>query len=122
MKSLNALNFSYELAYMTGEIFLAFPSKSQEEENQFVANGIVGAIPHHPLIKHYLGLIERNFIGSGELVFQQGVYLWTELTKHSEWSKGVKLYPPDWFLPYNHQTKQTNITENTHTMHYLLLS
>lgn len=40
MKTLNALYLSYELAYMTGEIFLAFPSKSQEEENQFVLNKI----------------------------------------------------------------------------------
>lgn len=93
-----------------------------EEENMFVANGIIGSIPHQPLMKHYKKLIEENFRGSGELVFQPGMYLWTELAKHSQWSKNVKIYPTDWFLPYNHQTNITNITENTHTNHYYLKS
>lgn len=93
-----------------------------EEENMFVANGIIGAVPHHPMLAHYKGLIERNFRGSGELVFQAGMFLWTELVKHSEWSNGVKLYPADWFLPYNHQTGITRMTENTHTNHYYLKS
>lgn len=93
-----------------------------EEENMFVANGIIGAIPHHPMLQHYKKLIEENFRGTGELVFQPGMYLWTELVKHSEWSDGVKLYSAEWFLPYNHQTDTLKITENTHTNHYYLKS
>ncbi len=93
-----------------------------EEENMFVANGIIGAVPHHPMLQHYKKLIDENFRGTGELVFQAGMYLWTELVKHSEWSKGVKLYAPEWFLPYNHQTDTLKITENTHTNHYYLKS
>lgn len=92
------------------------------EENQFIANGVIGAIQHHPLLKHYMGVIERNFIGGGELVFQQGVYLFTELVKHSHFTPGIKIYPAEWFLPYNHQSKVTNITENTLCMHYYLNS
>lgn len=91
-----------------------------QEENQFIANGIIGAVPHHPLIQHYLRLLETNFIGSGELVFQPGMYLFTELVKYSKWTPGITIYPPEWFLPYNHQTKEMNMTENTHTMHYYL--
>lgn len=93
-----------------------------EEENMFVANGIIGAVPHHPMLQHYLKLFDENFRGGGELVFQQGMYLWTELTKYSKWSGDVKLYPAEWFLPYNHQTKITKITENTHTNHLYLKS
>jgi mannosyltransferase OCH1-like enzyme len=93
-----------------------------EEENQFIANGIVGAIPHHPLIQHYLGIVERNFRGGGELVFQPGMYLWTELIKYSKWSDRVTIYPAEWFLPFNHQSKETKITENTHTNHLYLKS
>lgn len=93
-----------------------------EEENMFIANGIFGVIPKHPMLKHYMEIVESNFIGSGDLVFQPGMYLWTELVKYSKWSSSIKIYPADWFLPYNHQNKQTNITKNTHTMHYYLKS
>ena len=93
-----------------------------EEENQFIANGIIGSIPHHPMIQHCMGVMRRNFRGSGELVFQPGMYLWTELVKYSQWTPGIKIYPADWFLPYNHQTGVTKITPNTHTNHFYLKS
>lgn len=93
-----------------------------EEENKFVANGIIGAEPNHPMLWHYKKLIEENFRGGGELVFQPGMFLWTELSKHSEWSGDVKIYPPEYFLPYNHQTKETKITSNTYTNHHYLKS
>lgn len=93
-----------------------------EEENQFIANGIIGSIANHPMLKHYMGIINRNFLGKGELVFQPGMYLWTELVKYSQWSPKIKIYPAEWFLPYNHQSKITRITDNTHTIHYYLKS
>jgi mannosyltransferase OCH1-like enzyme len=102
--------------------FLGHTIFACEEENQFVANGIVGAVPHHPLIQKYLQTVDDNYIGGGDLVFQPGMYLWTELVKYSPWSKDVTLYSPEWFLPYNHQTKQTKMTENTHTTHLYLKS
>lgn len=88
------------------------------EENQFVCNGIVGAVPKHPLLKKYLETVETNFIGSGDLVFQPGMFLWTEMVKYSEWSSRIKIYSADWFLPYDHQTGITNMTNNTHTIHF----
>lgn len=93
-----------------------------EEANYFVANGVIGAISHHPLIKDYLGKLTRNFKGSGELVFQPGMGLWTECIKQGPWKNVIKIYPAEWFLPYNHQTGVTNITENTHTNHFYLRS
>lgn len=93
-----------------------------EEENMFIANGIIGAIAHHPMLKHYKKLIEENFRGDGELVFQPGMYLWTELVKYSEWTSDIKVYPADWFLPFNHQTGITKMTENTHCVHHYLKS
>lgn len=93
-----------------------------EEENKFIANGIIGAEAHHPMLVHYKKLIEDNFKGTGELVFQPGMYLWTELVKYSEWSGDVNIYPPEIFLPYNHQTNVLNITEHTVTNHYYLKS
>ncbi len=93
-----------------------------EEENMFIANGIIGSVVHHPLLQRYKKLIEENFRGTGELVFQPGMFLWTELVKHSEWTPRVKIYSAEWFLPYNHQNNTTNITPNTHTNHFYLKS
>ncbi len=93
-----------------------------EEENMFIANGIIGAVTNHPMLKVYKKLIEENFRGGGELVFQPGMYLWTELVKYSKWSQDIRVYPAEWFLPYNHQTNVTNITRNTITTHYYLRS
>lgn len=93
-----------------------------KEENQYIANGIFGVIPHHPMLAHYLGIVDRNYIGTGELVFQPGMFLWTELVTYSEWTPRIKVYDADWFLPYDHQYNTTKITENTHTMHYYMKS
>lgn len=93
-----------------------------EEANYFVANGIIGAVAHHPLIQEYLGKLTRNFRGSGELVFQPGMGLWTECIKQGPWVNQIKIYPAEWFLPYDHNTGITKITENTHTNHYYLKS
>ncbi len=86
-----------------------------EEENGFVSNAIIGSIPEHPILQDYLGKVERNFIGGGDLVFQPGMYLWTEITRYS---KDVSIYPPEYFLPYNHHLNRTIITENTRTIHF----
>ena len=93
-----------------------------EEENKFIANGIIGVIPNHPMLQHYKELIETNFRGGGDMVFQPGMYLWTELVKYSKWTPKIKVYSADWFLPYNHQTDVLKMTENTHTNHYYLKS
>lgn len=93
-----------------------------EEENKFIANGIIGVTPNHPMLKHYKELIEENFRGGGDMVFQPGMYLWTELVKYSKWTPDITVYPAEYFLPYNHQTDVLKITPNTYTNHYYLKS
>lgn len=93
-----------------------------EEHNYFLANGIVGSVAHHPVLVEYIKTVDENFIGSGALVFQPGMFLWTDLIKQGPHRDKVKIYSPEWFLPYNHQTGETITTENTHTMHYYLKS
>lgn len=85
------------------------------EENGFVSNAIVGSIPKHPILTDYLGKVERNFIGSGDLVFQPGMFLWTEIVRYST---DVTIYPPEYFLPYNHHMDRLLVTDNTYTIHY----
>lgn len=102
--------------------FLEHTLFAVEERNMFIANSIFGVVPHHPLLQKYLKTVDDNFLGSGDLVFQPGMYLWTELIKYSPWSGDVKIYPAEWFLPWDHQAKVTSITENTHIMHLYLKS
>lgn len=90
-----------------------------EEENGFVSNAIVGSVPRHPIIGDYLGKVERNFKGGGDLVFQPGMFLWTEVVKYSP---GIKVYPPEFFLPYNHHLDRLKLTENSHVIHHFAKS
>ena len=85
------------------------------EENGFVSNAIVGAEAGHPVLADYLGKVDRNYIGTGELIFPPGMYLWTELTK---FDNRVMVYPTEWFLPFNWQSNTMRQTENTYTIHY----
>jgi mannosyltransferase OCH1-like enzyme len=93
-----------------------------EEKNYFVANSVIGAVAGHPLIQHYLGTLQRNFRGDGELVFQPGMGLWTELIKQGPWVNHIKIYPAEYFFPYDHQSGETHITPNSYTIHYYLKS
>jgi len=93
-----------------------------EEANYFIANGVVGSEKGHPIIQDYLGKLTRNFKGTGELVFQPGMGLWTECIKQGPHLDKVKIFTPEYFLPYNWQTGQTNITKNSYTNHYYLQS
>lgn len=86
-----------------------------EEENNFVSNAIIGSERRHPILEDCLGKMERNFIGGGDLVFQPGMYLWTEVVRYSP---GVKIYPPEYFLPFNHHSGELKTTNNTYTVHH----
>ena len=50
------------------------------------------------------------------MVFETQMQLWTELIKYRPVGQ-VRLYPEDYFLPYNPHTGVTNTTENTRTHH-----
>ena len=87
------------------------------EENGFIANSVIGTPPGNPILKEYLGIVDRNFKGGGELVFEPGMEAWSNIIKkHGE----VTVFPPEYFFPYNHEKNTTNITNNTHTYHYFL--
>jgi len=84
-----------------------------KETNGFIANGIMGGEQGLGMFKEYLETVESNFIGSGSMVFEPGMRLLTDLI----YRYGYKTYEPEYFLPYNHQTKETKITDKTITYH-----
>lgn len=97
------------------------------ESNGYVANGIIGAVKGHPLLKTVMDIMEE-LDGSDDFVFEYGMKIWTkELDKYGEnqWNKKNNItqfdnniiYPSEYFLPYDHQTGLTNITSNSYTLH-----
>lgn len=93
------------------------------EKNGIISNAIIGAEAGHPLLKEYLRRIDDNFKGSGDLVFEPGVRAFADLI----WSRyggkeNFKVYPPDYFYPYSHETGQTTYTANTRTVHHFMKS
>lgn len=90
-----------------------------KEENNFSSNAIIGAHMEYPMLKKYLDTVEANFIGSGDLVFQPGMFLWTEMIEQAaRLDASVKIYPPEYFLPYNHHIDRLLITENSRCIHH----
>ena len=96
-------------AFLDNKIFAC------EEANGFVSNAVIGAEAKHPLLKNYLETVDGNFIGGGSLIYQPGMFLWTEMAKQSP---DVKIYPTEYFLPYNWQADTMKVTEKTVTIHY----
>ena len=89
-----------------------------KEDNGFVANGIIGAIPFHPSMMEYITQMDK-LSGSDDKVFENGMEVWTPIAYRAEADGHAKIYPQEYFLPYNHQTNKVNVTPNTHTYHNL---
>lgn len=109
MRILPGKNFD---ALLNNRMFLA------REVAGLWANSALGAEPHHPILEEYLGHVERNFRGDGELVFQPGIRAFDDVFwKKDLQALGVKVCPTEMFFPYNHLNGQTNITSETIVMH-----
>jgi len=87
------------------------------------ANMGLGAEVGHPVIGEYLRIVNENFVGTGDLVFQTGIQAWHDLIWNTNLDAyGIKLYPVDYFCPYNHLNGQVNITENSVVYHHFYKS
>lgn len=102
------------------------------EENGFISNAVVGVERHHPLVKACMAAME-SLDGSDDMVFENGMELWTRklddygVFREAPHENGIfyktsdpslyKIYPSEFFFPYNHQTGVTEITGNSYTLH-----
>ena len=93
-----------------------------KEDNGFIANGIVGSVKDHPLLGDFLNYVEQHFKGDDGKVFEAGMEVFTNMVYSAKPKWGIKVYPMEYFLPFNHQTGITNITDNTITFHHYLKS
>jgi mannosyltransferase OCH1-like enzyme len=94
-----------------------------EEENGFVSNAVIGAEAGHPILSYYTGMLDRNFRGTGDMVFMPGIQLWTEIVKWGGNCHGIdessrRVYPPEYFMPWSNRTKELRVTENSYTIHH----
>lgn len=87
---------------------------SCKEENGFITNGVMGGEQGLLMFKEYLDTVESNFIGSGSMVFEPGMRLLTDLIYRYKY----RLFDTEYFLPYNHQTNETKITDKTICFHH----
>ena len=91
----------------------------KEESIGFFSNAIIGAEAGHPTLGEYLNKVEQNFRGDGDLVFEAGMRLWTDVVTWAQNKDlGIKIYPQEYFMPFDNITKQENITSNSRTKHY----
>lgn len=91
------------------------------EKNNFVSNAIVGTEERHPLIEKYLQTVTDNFIGSGDLVMAPGMYLFNEMVWAARPGE-VSIFPPDRWLPYDHQTDVMEQSPMTIAVHHFAKS
>ena len=87
------------------------------EDNKFLPNGIFGAEKGHKSLKKFLDIVD-TLDGKNDSVFQNGMQQWTPIMYEARRNGEAIIYPPEYFIPYNHYTGKTNITENTYTFHY----
>jgi len=89
------------------------------EFNGFLGNSGMGSEPGHSFLRHYMDLIDQNFRGDGELVFQIGMTLFNDILYTADKAAlGITIVGTDYFFPYNHMTGKTEITENTRVIHH----
>jgi hypothetical protein len=92
------------------------------ENNNFLGNSVIGAEKGHLTLKRCLDRMETEFLGSDK-IFEAGMEIFTqEVYAAKDAGLGIRIYEPDWFFPYDHQTGVTRRTENTVMHHHFLKS
>jgi hypothetical protein len=93
------------------------------ENDHVVANSIIGAEQFHPLLKKYLEIVNGNFKGGGDLIFEPAERLFTDLCLGLYGNfEDMITYSSDYFFPMNEITKEEKITKNTHVYHHFMRS
>jgi len=66
-------------------------------------------------------ILDKNFKGDGDMVFEPGLRLFNDMICMSDLNKyDIKIYPSDYFCCYNWQKNEVKITENTRVYHHYL--
>ena len=109
---------SFDALLGTGASFLCC-----REENGFVANSFLAAEPGHYVCRDHLAEVEEKFRGDDDKVFEAAMELLTPRVGAAAASDPkVRILPPEYCLPYNHQTGTINVTPDTVAFHHFVKS
>ena len=103
------------------------------EEKEYVATSFMAFEKEHPLVKQFLNLYESIsfFDKNGQIITGTNVAKLTNLliekgfvqeNYYQELEEGIKIYPKEFFSPYDYINCHYNITENSYCVHYFAVS
>jgi mannosyltransferase OCH1-like enzyme len=87
------------------------------ENDHIIGNSAIGSEKGHPLLIKYLDLVQNNFRGDGEFIFEPAERLFGDLVNGHYGKVGpVTTYSEEYFFPFN-EKGEGEVTENSHTIH-----
>lgn len=103
------------------------------EEKGYVATSFMAFEKEHPLVKQFLNLYENiSFLDkNGQIITGTNVAKLTNLliekgfvqeNYYQELEEGIKIYPKEFFSPYDYINCHYNITENSYCVHNFAVS
>lgn len=92
----------------------------KENTNGFIASCVMGAEPQAKVLKECLAQIDSKFKGDDDKIFEASMGLITEPLYYASDDGRVKVLPPEYFTPYDHQTGEINVTSNTIAFHHFM--
>ena len=103
------------------------------EEKGYVATSFMAFEKEHPLVKQFLNLYENiSFLDkNGQIITGTNVAKLTNLfiekgfvqeNYYQELEEGIKIYPKEFFSPYDYINCHYNITENSYCVHHFSVS
>lgn len=103
------------------------------EEKEYVATSFMAFEKEHPLVKQFLNLYESIsfFYKNGQIITGTNVAKLTNLliekgfvqeNYYQELEEGIKIYPKEFFSPYDYINCHYNITENSYCVHHFAVS
>lgn len=103
------------------------------EEKEFVATSFMAFEKEHPLLKEFIKLYETlSFYNQkGEIIAGTNVEKLTKILKdkgfvqknyYQELENGIKIFPKEFFSPYDYINCYYEITENSYCVHHFFVS
>lgn len=103
------------------------------EEKEYVATSFMGFEKGHPLVKQFLNLYKNLtfFDGKGQIITGTNVAKLTKMlikqgfvqeNHYQELEDGIKIYPKEFFSPYDYINCYYNITENSYCVHHFAVT
>jgi len=88
------------------------------EDSNYIAIGVMGCTPGHPLFAEMIRRIPENMLKGGSVNMQTGPMLFTRIIHSANWD-GLRLYPPKTFYPYSWKEDDPGIyPEDTFLVHH----